>query len=48
MLETKFFNLFQVFYSIRNQAYKLELLKKWRIYNIFHILVLEYDTTKKE
>ena len=30
------------------QAYKLESLKKWRIHNMFHVSVLEQDTTRKE
>ena len=34
-------------YPIGKQAYKLKLLKKWRIYNVFHISLLEQDTTKK-
>ena len=32
---------------ISKQAYKLELPKKWRIYNVFHISLLEQDITKK-
>ena len=31
-----------------NQAYKLELTKRWKIYDIFHISLLEQDTKKKE
>ena len=34
-------------YPIGKQAYKLELLKKWRIYNVFHVSLLEQNTTKK-
>ena len=29
------------------QAYKPELLKKWKINNIFHMSLLEQDITKK-
>ena len=29
------------------QAYKLELPKKWRIHDIFHVTLLEQDTTRK-
>lgn len=47
-LEAKFFKLFSVLHSLRNQAYKLELLRKWKIHNIFYLLLLEYDITKKE
>ncbi len=28
--------------------YKLKLSTKWKIYNVFHVLLLEQDTTKKE
>ena len=35
-------------YSIGKQAYKLKLLKKWRIYNVFHVSLLEHDIPKKE
>ena len=34
-------------HPVGKQAYKLKLPKKWRIYNIFHILLLEQGTTKK-
>ena len=30
------------------QAYKLKLPKKWRLHNVFHMSLLEQDTTKKE
>ena len=30
------------------QAYKLKLPKQWSMHNIFHILLLEQNTTKKE
>ena len=40
--------MFWMLYLVGKQAYKLELLKKWRIYNIFHVLLLEQDTTRKE
>ena len=35
-------------YSVGKQAYKLELAKKWRIYNIFYMSLLEQDITRKE
>ena len=34
-------------YPVGKQAYKFELHKKWRIHNIFYVLLLEQDTTKK-
>ena len=30
-----------------SQAYKLELPKRWRIHDVFHVSLLEQDTTKK-
>ena len=47
-LEAKFFGLFRVLHSVRKQAYKLELPNRWRIHNIFHVSLLEQNTTKKE
>ena len=35
-------------YLVGKQAYKPELPKKWRIYNMLHILLLEHNSTKKE
>ena len=32
---------------IEKQAYKLELYRKWRIYDVFHISLLKQDTTRK-
>ena len=34
-------------YPVSKQAYKLELLKKWRIHDVFHVSLLEQNTTKK-
>ena len=46
-LKNKFFGLFQVFHLVKKQAYKLELSTKWKIHNIFHMLLLEQHTTRK-
>ena len=46
-LEAKFFGPFRVFHPVGKQAYKLELPKKWRIHNVFHVSLLEQDTTRK-
>ena len=35
-------------HPVWKQVYKLELLKKWRIHDVFHISLLEQDTTKKK
>lgn len=46
-LEAKFFQLFRVLYPINKQTYKLELPRKWRIYNIFHESLPEQNNTRK-
>ena len=46
-LEAKFLSLFWILYLVGKQTYKLKLPKKWRIYDVFHISLLEQDTTKK-
>ena len=46
-LEAKFFGPFRVLHPIGKQTYKLELPKKWRIHDVFHMSLLEQDTTKK-
>ncbi len=46
-LESKFFGPFRVLHAVRKQAYKLELLAKWKIHNIFHVSLLEQDITRK-
>ena len=46
-LEAKFFGLFRVLHLVSSQAYKLKLLKQWRIHNVFHISLLEQDITRK-
>ena len=46
-LEAKFFGPFRVLHPVGSQAYKLELLKRWRIHDVFHVFLLEQDTTRK-
>lgn len=46
-LEAKFFGPFRMLHPVRKQAYKLELAKRWRIHDVFHMSLLEQDTTKK-
>ncbi len=46
-LESKFIGLFRVLYAVEKQAYKLELLVKWKIHDVFHVSLLEQDTTRK-
>lgn len=47
-LIAKFFYLFWVLYLVSKQAYMLELLKKSRIYNVFHISQIEQNRIKNE
>ena len=46
-LEAKFFGPFRVLHPVGKQAYKLELLRNWRIYDVFHVSLLEQDSTRK-
>ena len=46
-LEAKFFGPFRVLHPVKKQAYKLELPRKWRIHDVFHVSLLEQDTTRK-
>ena len=46
-LEAKFFGPFRVLHPVGKQAYKLELPKRWRIHDVFHVSLLEQDTTRK-
>ncbi len=40
-LEAKFFGPFWILHLVGKQAYKIEFLKKWKISDVFHILLLE-------
>ena len=46
-LEAKFFGPFWVLHLVGKQAYKLELSKKWQIYDVFYVLLLKYNITRK-
>ncbi len=46
-LKAQFFGPFRVQHLVGKQAYKLELPKKWKIHNVFHVSLLEQDITKK-
>ena len=43
----KFFGPFRVLHPVGKQVYKLELSRKWRIWDVFHVSLLEQDTTRK-
>ena len=47
-LKAKFFRPFRVLYQVRKQAYKLKLLKRWKMHDIFQMSLLEQNTTRKE
>ena len=44
--ETKFFGPFRVLHQVGKQAYKLELPKRWRIHDVFHVSLLEQYSTR--
>ena len=46
-LEAKFFRPFRVLHPVGKQANKLELPKKWKVHDVFHVSLLEQDTTRK-
>ena len=46
-LEAIFFGPFRVLHPVGKHAYKLELPKKWKIYDVFHESLLEQNATKK-
>ena len=45
-LEAKFFGPFRVLHPVGKQTFN-ELIKKWRIHDIFHVSLLEQNTTRK-
>ena len=46
-MEVKFFRPFQILHLVEKQVYKLELHRKCRIHDVFHMSLLEKNTTKK-
>ena len=46
-LEAKFFGLFQILHPVGKQIYKLDLPTKWKIHDVFHMLLLEQDISRK-
>ncbi len=46
--ESKFFRLFWVLHAVKKQVYKLELSTKWKIYDVFHVSLLEQDIMRKK
>ena len=46
--KNKFFDLFQILHPVRKQMYKLDFSTKWKIHDVFHVLLLEQITTRKK
>ena len=46
-LKWKFFESFKVLNTMRNQTYRIDILKRWRIHNVFHVSLLEKIISKK-
>ena len=47
-LKWKFFESFKIFECIENQIYRLNLLKRWRIHNVFHVFFLKKFNVNRE
>ena len=47
-LKWKFFESFKVLNTMRNQTYRIDILKRWRIHNVFHVSLLEKIISKKK
>ena len=47
-LKWKFFESFKIFETIKNQTYRLEIFKRWRIHDVFHVSLLEKIISKKK
>ena len=45
--KTKFFKPFPIYHPVQKLAYKLELLSRWKIHDVFHLLLLKQGTTNK-
>ena len=47
-LKWKFFESFKVLETIKNQTYRLEIFKRWRIYDVFHVSLFEKVISKRK
>ena len=47
-LKWKFFESFEIFECIENQTYRLDLFKRWRIHNVFHVSLLKRFNVNRE
>ena len=46
--EWKFFDSFKIFNEIETQIYRINISKRWRIHNVFHVSLFEKMKFKKE
>ena len=46
-LKAKFFGPFQILHPVGKQAYQLDFSAKSKIHNVFHVLLLKQDITRK-
>ena len=46
-LEWKFFESFKILDTIDDQIYRIDILKRWRIHNVFHVSLLKEIKVKK-
>lgn len=44
---SQIFRFFQVLHLVRKQTYNLKLPARWKIYNMFYVLLLEQDIVRK-
>ena len=47
-LKWKFFESFKILNTIKNQTYRINIFKRWRIHNVFHVSLLEKIISKRE
>lgn len=47
-MKRKFFESFKILNEIKNQTYRINILKRWRIHNVFHVSFLEKVKIKRE
>ena len=47
-LEWKFFESFKMLDTIENQTYRLDIFKRWRIHDVFHVSLLEKIVFKRK
>ena len=46
-MKAKFFEFFQVLHTVKRQAYRFKLQKKFRIPDVFYMSLLKWNSTRK-